>query len=333
MKDSARVALTFESDGDPRLLPTLLETLASWNARATFFIDGRWAETNPDAVRAIAQGGHELGNHGYRHTHWTALNDSELEADVDATERVVERLVGRSTRPWARPPYGAFDDRVVERLRGHGYAVVYRDAVDGAHWPGETTADAVRRRALQAVDDEDVVVFHTSRADTASALPQVLAGLQDRGRAPVGLSELGRKPSPRAERHPDFADLAIAPGSVHPARSGRWSSINLLELGAMTARASRAREDVARVGGSVLELVTGPAGPEPSWYASAEDRYVLVLAGAVRCDLRDGEGDLGHLVGAPGDLFLCPAGAEHRMTSPPGSAARFIVAILGAEAA
>jgi peptidoglycan/xylan/chitin deacetylase (PgdA/CDA1 family)/quercetin dioxygenase-like cupin family protein len=333
MSDTARVALTFESDGDPRLLPTLLETLAGWNARATFFIDGRWAETNPDVVRAIARGGHELGNHGYRHTHWTALSDSELEADVDATERVVESLVGRSTRPWARPPYGAFDDRVVERLGGYGYAVVYRDAVDGAHWPGETNADSVRRRALQAVDDEGVVVFHTSRADTASALPHVLAGLRDRGRAPVGLSELARKLSPRADRHPDFADLAIAPGSVHPSRPGRWSSINLLELGAMTARATREREEVARVAGTVLELVTGPAATEPRWYSNAEDRYVLVIAGAVRCDLRDRDGDLGHLVGAPGDLFLCPAGAEHRLTTPPGSAARFIVAILGAEVA
>lgn len=332
MTDTARVALTFESDGDPRLLPTLLETLASWNAQATFFIDGRWAETNPEAVRAIARGGHELGNHGYCHTHWTALSDSELQADVDATERVVESLVGRSTRPWARPPYGAFDDRVVERLRDYGYAVVYRDAVDGAHWPGETTADSVRRRALQAVDDEDVVVFHTSRADTAIALPHVLAGLRDRGRPPVALSELARKPSPRADRHPDFADLEIAPGSVHPSRPGRWSSINLLELGAMTARATREREEVASVAGSVLELVTGPAVAEPCWYANAEDRYVLVIAGAVRCDLRDRDGVLGHLVGAPGDLFLCPAGAEHRLTSPPGSAARFIVAILRAEA-
>jgi len=332
MTDTAKVALTFESDGDPRLLPTLLLALASWNARATFFIDGRWAETNPDAVRAIAEGGHELGNHGYRHMHWTALSGAEIEADVDATERVVEGLVGRSTRPWARPPYGAFDDRVVERLLGRGYAVVYRDAVDGAHWPGETTADAIRRRALQAAEDEGVVAFHTSRADTASALPQVLAELGASGRAPVGLSELGRKPSPRAERHPHFADLAIAPGSVHPSRSGRWLSINLLELGATTAYATREREAVARVGGSALELVTGPGSSDLGWHEDAEDRYVLVLAGAVRCDFRDREGDLGHLIGAPGDLFLCPGGTEHRLGTPPGSAARFIVAVLRTEA-
>jgi hypothetical protein len=49
---------------------------------------------------------------------------------------------------------------VLERL---GYAVLYRDAVDGAHWPGETTAESVVERALSSATHDAVVVFHTDR--------------------------------------------------------------------------------------------------------------------------------------------------------------------------
>jgi peptidoglycan/xylan/chitin deacetylase (PgdA/CDA1 family)/quercetin dioxygenase-like cupin family protein len=330
MAGTAPVAVTFESDGDARLIRTLLGTLARFDARATFFIDGRWAEANPEALRAIAAGGHELGNHGYRHMGWTELSDAELEAELDATERVVHRLVAGSTRPWARPPYGAFDERVVACLQSHGYKLVYRDAVDGAHWPRETTTEEIGRRALRAAEDDDLVVFHTSRPDTATALPLVLGELRNRRRVPARLSDLERVPTPRAERHPSFAGLTIAPGSVHASRPGRWSSVNLLELGAMRARSTAAREEVARLGTAVLELVTGPDAGEGTWHEDARDRYVLVLAGAVRCDLRDEDGDLGHVLATPGDLFLCPGGAAHRLRAPGGSGARFIAAVLRA---
>ena len=208
------VALTFEAGGSVEPTPAILDTLAERRWPATFFIDGRWAEVHPELVRRIAADGHELGSHGYAHPDWTTLDDDAVAADLRRTEELVRRLVGRPPKPWARPPYGAIDSRVIAILDATGYRAFYRDAVDGAHWPGETTDESVHTRALHAVESEGVVVFHTNSAITASALPTILGEFAHRDCEPVRLSEHPIPPPPRAPVHPDFGGLRVSPGFI-----------------------------------------------------------------------------------------------------------------------
>jgi peptidoglycan/xylan/chitin deacetylase (PgdA/CDA1 family) len=309
----ARIALTFEAGGEAAPAPAILAALDSADARATFFLDGRWAEANEALVRSIAERGHELGNHGYRHPDWTTMSSAEIEADLTATEHVAERLTGRSVKPWARPPYGAVDERVLGVLRDAGYHAVYRDAVDGAHWPGETTTATVRERALRSAHDGGVIVFHTNRAETPEALPAVIDGLRDAGFRPGTLSELDAIPTPRLERHADFSDLDFRPGYVRPARPGRWQSIPVLELAAAATQPGNTIEPLATLADASLELITGDAVEPVDWRADDDDRYVLVLAGDVSCELRRGDEELGLLIARAGELFLCPASAEAQL--------------------
>ncbi|HWK29559.1 MAG TPA: polysaccharide deacetylase family protein [Solirubrobacter sp.] len=307
-----RVALTFEAGGDPAPARAMLAALEDAGVRATFFLDGRWAERHGDLVRALAAAGHELGNHGYDHPDWTTLDDDAIAGDLRATERVVRELTGGSVRPWARPPFGAIDDRVLALLDRLGYRAFYRDAVDGAHWPGETTAVSIQARALQAAADGDAVVMHTDRPETEAALPHVLTALRERGAEPVALSQLGRCPPPRAERHPDFAAADVRPGYVRPSAGGRWHSLNVLELGMARARPAGAAEPLVELGDTACDLVAGDAGPL-SWSATEHDRRVLMLAGGVRVERDDG-----YLIARAGDLFLCPAGLGCRLTALDG---------------
>jgi len=54
----------------------MLRVLQKEDARATFFLVGRWAEQNEALIGQIAAGGHELGNHGY--------SDDETFTELDA---------------------------------------------------------------------------------------------------------------------------------------------------------------------------------------------------------------------------------------------------------
>jgi peptidoglycan/xylan/chitin deacetylase (PgdA/CDA1 family) len=315
---AARIALTFEAGGEPAPTPAILAALDAADARATFFLDGRWAEQNEDLVRAIAERGHELGNHGYHHPDWTTMSSGEIEADLAATERVADRLTGRSVKPWARPPFGAVDDRVLRVLRDAGYHAVYRDAVDGGHWPGETTAASVHDRALRSARDGGVVVFHTNRAETPEALPEILADLRAAGFRLGPLSTLGRIPAPRPERHQDFADLDFRPGYVRPAQPGRWQSIPLLELAAAATQPPNAIDTVATLASTSLDLITGDSAEPLDWRRDRADRYVLVLAGAVRCEFRAHGEDAGYVLARPGELVLCPASFDHRLAPAAG---------------
>ena len=312
-----RVALTFEAGGEPTPTSAILAALDAAATHATFFLDGRWAESNADLVRAIAERGHELGNHGYRHPDWTTLSSAEIEADLAETERIALDLTGRSVKPWARPPYGAVDNRVLDVLARAGYRAVYRDAVDGGHWPGETTTAAVHERALRCASDGGLVVFHTNRPETPAALPRILSDLERAGFRTGSLSDLGRIPSPRLERHPDFTELDFRPGYVRPARQGRWRSVPVLELGAAATQTVNALETVATLPGGALDLITGDDADPVEWKAVADDRYVLVMAGAVRCEFSE-DHELGFLVARPGELFLCPAFVDARLSSADG---------------
>jgi hypothetical protein len=293
----------------------MLTMLRKEKVRATFFLDGRWAETHPEMVRQMVADGHELGNHGYSHPDWTELSDDEIVSDLQATERVVDSLVRHLPKPWARPPYGAVNPRVLDVLQRAGYHAVYRDAVDGGHWPGETTPASIRERANSTATDGAVVVFHTDRQDTAVALEDVLSDLGARFKLGT-LSELGVVPSPRLNLHPDFAGLEINPGYIRPKASGRWRSLNLLELGAAQGREPNTPEAVAEAGGSRLDLITGDPSAPFEQPAAPGDRHLLVLAGEVSCQFAAESGqELGTVLARRGDLVLWPRGAAARLSS------------------
>lgn len=293
----------------------MLTVLRDEKVRATFFLDGRWAESHPEMVRQMVADGHELGNHGYSHPDWTELSNEEIMADLQSTERVVESLVRRLPKPWARPPYGAVNPRVLQTLQHAGYHAVYRDAVDGGHWPGETTPESIRERSLSTATDGAVIVFHTDRHDTAAVLPEVLSDLGARFKLGT-LSELGVVPSPRLDLHPDFAGLEINPGYIRPKGAGRWRSLNLLELGASQGREPNSLQAVAESGGSRLDLITGDPSAPFEQPAAPGDRHLLVLAGEVRCQFAAVSGqELGTILARRGDLVLWPSGAAARLSS------------------
>ena len=59
-----------------RLLPRIMDLLEETGLQATFFVEGLNAELYPEALRALADAGHEVAYHGWCHETW-----SELEAD------------------------------------------------------------------------------------------------------------------------------------------------------------------------------------------------------------------------------------------------------------
>ena len=79
-------------------LPHLLDCFREHGVKGTFFIPGRVAELYPDAVRAIADAGHELGCHGYEHeilAHFTPEEQLEL---LKKAKAAIEKAAGQRKR-------------------------------------------------------------------------------------------------------------------------------------------------------------------------------------------------------------------------------------------
>ncbi|MET0304712.1 MAG: polysaccharide deacetylase family protein [Solirubrobacterales bacterium] len=101
-----------------KALPSLLEALSERDLAATFFVEGLNAELYPDALRAIAAGGHEVAYHAWRHEQWgelTAAAQAEnLRRGVDAFEALGLSPAG------LRPPGGQLGPGGIEVVRETG---------------------------------------------------------------------------------------------------------------------------------------------------------------------------------------------------------------------
>ena len=75
------------------LLP-LLEMLAEYDVKGTFFILGALAEHRPDLVRRIAAAGHEIGCHGWSHDPIFSMTRERFSAETRRSKDTLEQIVG-----------------------------------------------------------------------------------------------------------------------------------------------------------------------------------------------------------------------------------------------
>ena len=204
MSEAFRVAMTFDAEHPdrpscpPGVAERILDTLATERVRATFFVQSRWAMSQPALARRIGDEGHLVGNHSTFHARMTLLTDEGIHTDVREADDTIRQLTGADPRPWFRCPFGEGrdDPRVLGALEGLGYRNVHWD-VEPFDWEPTTTAEEVTRRTVDASvarGDGAVVLLHTWSEPAAGGLPGTLARLADAGAAFVTIDQLEELP-------------------------------------------------------------------------------------------------------------------------------------------
>jgi len=90
---SSRMSLMTHQAYGPRVgVPRLLRLLERQELRATFFVPGFTADTYPDVVRRIADGGHEIAHHGYLHEPMQGISAQQEASYIDAGLEALDRL-------------------------------------------------------------------------------------------------------------------------------------------------------------------------------------------------------------------------------------------------
>lgn len=104
----------------------LIDILAQYNVKATFFVVGDWVDKYPESVKALHDAGHEVMNHSNTHAHMSKLSREEIVADVEACNDKIEAVTG--VRPTLiRPPYGEYNDTVISAIRSIGMEPIQWD--------------------------------------------------------------------------------------------------------------------------------------------------------------------------------------------------------------
>jgi peptidoglycan-N-acetylglucosamine deacetylase len=188
--DPGQMALTFD-DGpnDPHTMH-LLDVLAKHNAKATFFLIGKYVRQRPEIARAILSAGHEIGNHTYSHPNLVLVSAARLRVELEDCQKSVEDALGTKTTLF-RPPFGGRRINVLRTARKMGLSPVMW-SVTAYDWSA-TSADAIVAKVTRRVDSRrkpqgEIVLLHdgghlafgTDRSFTVKATPRLLELYQNK---------------------------------------------------------------------------------------------------------------------------------------------------------
>ncbi|GBC92319.1 Poly-beta-1,6-N-acetyl-D-glucosamine synthase [bacterium HR15] len=204
------VALTFDDGPDPRYTPQILDILKAQGVKATFFIIGLNGEHYPALVHRLWEEGHEIGNHTFTHPNMELISEWRAELELNATQRLVQSLLGRSA--WLfRPPYDADAEpttaaqvRPIVVATKMGYLTI-GELIDPADWQTEVslpngqvhhrTGWEIAQDTLRQLREHkgNVILLHDGGGDrsaTVEALRLLIPELKRRGYRFVTIAEL-----------------------------------------------------------------------------------------------------------------------------------------------
>lgn len=175
------IALTFDAGADRGFAEEILDTLDGEDVRASFGMTGVWAEQNSDLVRRMADEGHHLMNHSWDHPSFVTISSLERADQLRRTDELVQTLTGQTTKPYFRPPFGAYDESVLIDLAANGYFYNVMWTVDTLGWNGYS-ASQIFTRVLNGAAPGAIILMHVgAQSQDAIALDDIITVLRARG--------------------------------------------------------------------------------------------------------------------------------------------------------
>ena len=185
--EEKKVSISFDAAWGNEQTQSLLDTLEKYNVKSTFFLVGDWVRNYPDDVKAIAAAGHDVGNHSNTHPYMTQLDAAGITSELESCNKDIEELTGKKPTLF-RPPYGDYDNKVVDTVNGSDMYCVQWD-VDSLDWKN-LSAEEMCSRVKNNLKCGSIVLLHNGAENTPEALPMIIECIQEMGYEIVPISEL-----------------------------------------------------------------------------------------------------------------------------------------------
>jgi peptidoglycan/xylan/chitin deacetylase (PgdA/CDA1 family) len=188
------VYLTFDDGPSASATARIVDVLAAADVPAAFFMVGRHARRAPELARAVAAGGHVVGNHTDSHVKLHLRGPRRIRRELYDTHQTLSDLVGPPR--CFRAPHGYRNPWVGTTTRALGYRVFgWTYGVFDSACPG---VEEIRRRVRVRLRPGAIVLLHDGdgydpmgdRSQTAAALPGIIRDARDLGYDFHSLKEL-----------------------------------------------------------------------------------------------------------------------------------------------
>ena len=176
------VALTFDDGPNPQYTPRILDILQTHGVKATFFIEGRFADAAPSLVSRELAENHVLGNHTQNHPYLERLNAQSVSEEMRDCDTVIQRIT-KTRSDLFRPPRGSLSNAIYTAARQqHKRIVLWSTALEHEDTP---TPEQMVAHVLNTIRPGGIILMHdggsADRERTVRALPDLIAKLQQAG--------------------------------------------------------------------------------------------------------------------------------------------------------
>jgi peptidoglycan/xylan/chitin deacetylase (PgdA/CDA1 family) len=185
---SRKIAVTFDDGPIRGKTGQILDILAQHQVKAAFFCIGNRIRDNEDILSRIEQEGHMIGNHTFYHRRvFGFLSAAQITDELKATDREVERVIGRKPR-FFRPPYGVSNPMVCRAVSLGSYRTI--------GWSIRSFDTIIKdpakllKRIVHLPVSGDIVLLHDYSESTIAMLPDLISYLKNHMFQIVRLDEL-----------------------------------------------------------------------------------------------------------------------------------------------
>lgn len=178
------VALTFDDGPQPSVGNRIMDCLAQYGGKATFFMVGERVGSYAAEVQRMVAEGHEVANHTMNHKYLQKLDAAQIQAQVNKGNDAIQAACG--VRPTLlRLPGGNHNSTVVANT---GMPMIQWN-IDTLDWKTRN-ADKTVAAVLNHVKDGDIILMHELYGATGDAVARIVPELYNRGFQMVTVSQM-----------------------------------------------------------------------------------------------------------------------------------------------
>nr|WP_262921657.1 polysaccharide deacetylase family protein [Pontibacter ruber] len=170
-----KLYLTFDDGPIPEVTPFVLEQLAKYNAKATFFCVGDNLRKHPEVALQALQQGHVLANHTFNHLKGWQTTLQDYLHNTEQCEQELEKIQPARSNRLFRPPYGRITGKQAAQLRGH-YELIMWDVLTN-DYDNSLSPEVCLQKSIKYTQSGSIIVFHDSlkaQRNMMYALPRFL---------------------------------------------------------------------------------------------------------------------------------------------------------------
>lgn len=178
------VALTFDDGPYAPVGNQIMDCLALYGGKATFFVVGSRVSAYQAELQRMVAEGHEIGNHTYDHKYITRLSGEQIQSQVNRCSDAVQEATG--VRPTLfRPPGGYISSASL----AHVQAPAIMWSIDTLDWKTRNAGKTVNA-VMSRVRDGDIVLMHELYSQSGAAALEIIPRLVEAGYQLVTVSEM-----------------------------------------------------------------------------------------------------------------------------------------------